>query len=212
LSTLAHVLVMFLRFGTLFLLPIYLQTLRHETAWQAGAIQGAQALATLLILPIAGRLADKIGPKWMVVGGLLVLAGAMALMGTLTLETALWAVVGMLALLGCAYGLTQQTPVAAMSCIEKEAHKEVANGSTLLTVLQSTAAPLGVAMVSSFVSARSQQYSLHLGMQGISGELLHLQSSLLAMHEAFVISSFLALVALLTMCFVPGRRNKVEKI
>ncbi len=206
-SVLALVFVMFVRFGILFLVPIYLQTLHHETAWQAGAIQGTQALATLAILPIVGRFADRIGPRLMVIVGLIVLASTVALMITLTLNTAIWMIVGMLVLLGCAYGFTQQMPVAAMSQIEKEEHKEIANGSTLLTVLQATAAPLGVAMLSSFVSARSQQYTLSLSMEGLSGELLHLQSSLLAMHEAFLISSLLAIVALLAMCFVPGRRK-----
>jgi EmrB/QacA subfamily drug resistance transporter len=206
-SVLSLVFVMFVRFGILFLVPIYLQTLHHETAWQAGAIQGAQALATLAVLPIAGRLADRIGPRLMVIVGLIVLMGTAALMMVLTLNTAIWIIVGILILLGCAYGLTQQIPVAAMSQIEKEDGKEVANGSTLLTVLQATAAPMGIAVLSSFVSVRSQQYTLHLSMEGITGEVLHLQSSLLAMHEAFLVSSLLTIVALLAMCFVPRRRK-----
>lgn len=44
---------MFVIFGILFLIPIYLQTLHQETAAQSGAIQGTLALATLAILPIA---------------------------------------------------------------------------------------------------------------------------------------------------------------
>jgi MFS family permease len=204
---LALVFVLFVRFGILFLVPIYLQTLHHETAWQAGAIQGTQALATLAILPLVGRFADRIGPRLMVIVGLIVLASTAALMVTLTLNTAIWMIVGVLVLLGCAYGLTQQMPVTAMSQIEKEEHKEIANGSTLLTVLQATAAPMGIAILSSFVSVRSQQYTLHLSMEGISGEVLHLQSSLLAMHEAFLVSSLLTIVALLAMCFVPRRRK-----
>ncbi|GAC1557020.1 MAG: DHA2 family efflux MFS transporter permease subunit [Ktedonobacteraceae bacterium] len=212
-SVLALVFVMFVRFGILFLVPIYLQTLHHETAWQAGAIQGTQALATLAVLPITGRLADRIGPRLIVIVGLIVLASTVALMVTLTLYTAVWMIVGMLVLLGCAYAFTQQMPVAAMSHIEKGERKEIANGSTLLTVLQATAAPMGVAVLSSFVSIRSQQYMLHLSMQGITGELLHLQSSLLAMHEAFLVSSLLTIVALLAMCLVPRRKkNLIDQV
>lgn len=206
LGVLAQVFVMFVRFGLLFLLPIYLQTLHHETALQAGAIQGTQALATLTILPIAGRLADRLGPRLIVIVGLIMLMGTAALMRVLTLNTAIWVIVGILLLLGCAYGMTQQIPVAAMSQIQKEEGKEVANGSTLLTVLQSTAAPMGVAIISSFVSVRGQQYLLSLSRQGISGEVLQLQSSLLAMHEAFLLSSLLTIVALLAICFVPRKR------
>jgi EmrB/QacA subfamily drug resistance transporter len=208
-GVLAQVFVMFVRFGLLFLLPIYLQTLHHETALQAGAIQGTQALATLAILPIAGRLADRLGPRVIAIAGLIVLIGTAALMRVLALDTAIWVIVGILLLLGCAYGMTQQIPVAAMARIQKEEGKEVANGSTLLTVLQSTAAPLGVAIISSLVSVRSQQYLLSLSKHQLGGELLQLQSSLSAMHEAFLLASSLTIVALLAMCFVPRRRKSL---
>ncbi len=206
-SALTQVLNFFVRFGILFLIPIYLQTLHQETPLQAGAIQATQALATMAILPIAGRLADRIGPRPVVIVGLLIFAGTTALLMTLTLLTPIWKIVGMLLLLGCASGLLLQIPVSAMSRIKKEEHKEVANGSTLIVVLQSTAAPLGVAVFSSIVQGRSQQYAIHLAAQGIIGELLRLQSTLLAMHESFLVAALLLLLAVGMMCLVPRRKD-----
>ena len=95
-----------------------------------------------------------------------------------------------------------------MSHINKEEHKEIANGSTIITVLQSTAAPLGVAVFSSFVQSRSQQYTMLLTTEWLTGELLRLQSTLLAMHEAFLLASLLILVAFGMMCLVPPRRKE----
>jgi EmrB/QacA subfamily drug resistance transporter len=209
-SALAQVINFFVRFGILFLIPIYLQTLHQETPLQAGAVQASQAVATMAILPIGGRLSDRIGPRPVVIVGLLVFAGAAVLLMTLTLTTPIWKIVGMLLLLGCAAGLLQQIPVAAMSRIEKEEHKEIANGSTLLIVLQSTAAPLGVAVFSSIVQRSSQQYTMLLATQGITGELLRLQSSLLAMRESFLIVALMALMALVMMCLVPRRRKDTK--
>ena len=210
-STLTQVLNFFVRFGILFLIPIYLQTLHQESPLQAGAIQASQAVATLAILPIGGKLADRIGPRPVVIVGLLVFATSAALLVTLTLTTPIWKIVGMLLLLGCASGLLQQIPVAAMSRIKKEEHKEIANGSTLLIVLQATAAPLGVAVFSSIVQARSQQYTILLATQGIKGELVQLQSTLLAMHESFLLAVLLLLVALGMMCLVPPRRKETNE-
>lgn len=210
-STLTQVLNFFVRFGILFLIPIYLQTLHQESPLQAGAIQASQAVATLAILPIGGKLADRIGPRPVVIVGLLVFATTAALLITLTLTTPIWKIVGMLLLLGCASGLLQQIPVAAMSRIQKEEHKEIANGSTLLIVLQATAAPLGVAVFSSIVQARSQQYTILLATQGIKGELVQLQSTLLAMHESFLLAVLLLLVALGMMCLVPPRRKETNE-
>ena len=207
-STLAQVLNFFVRFGILFLIPIYLQTLHQDTPLQAGAIQASQAVATMAILPIGGRLADRLGPRPVVMVGLLVFATAAALLMTLTLTTPIWKIVGILLLLGCASGLVQQIPVAAMSRIKKEEQKEIANGSTLLIVLQATAAPLGVAVFSSIVQGRSQLYITRLASQGITGELVQLQSTLLAMRESFLLAVLLILVAFGMMCLVPSRRKE----
>src|SRR5579875_121798 len=207
-SNLTLVLYSFVWFGLLFLISIYLQTLHGETALQAGMIQGAQAVATLVLLPIAGRLSDKIGPQWIARAGLLVLIGACILMTTLALNTPIWMIISILLVLGSATGLTGQIPVAAMSRIEKEARREVAHGSTLVTVLRGVSAPMGVAVLSSFVQARSQYYLPTLAAQGLTGKLLAQQGSLLAMHDSFLISAFLALLALVAMCFVQGRKKR----
>ena len=143
--------------------------------------------------------------------GLLVFATAAALLMTLTLTTPIWKIVGILLLLGCASGLVQQIPVAAMSHIKKEERKEIANGSTLLIVLQATAAPLGVAVFSSIVQGRSQQYITRLSTQGITGELVQLQSTLLAIHESFLLAVLLILVAFGMMCLVPSRRKETKE-
>ena len=212
-SLLALVFFSFVWFGLLFLIPIYLQTLHQETALQAGAIQGTLALATIAILPMAGRLSDKIGPRLIAVLGLIVLAGTTALMLMLALTTAIWIIVGIMLLLGCASALTQQIPVAAMSHIEKEDSKAVVHGSTLVTVLRALAAPLGVATISGIVQVQSEQNARSLAAQGITGKLLQQQGILLAMHQGFLVISLLALVALMVMCFVPKRRkNRKEQL
>jgi heme/copper-type cytochrome/quinol oxidase subunit 1 len=97
-----------------------------------------------------------------------------------------------------------------MSRIEMDEHKEVANGSTLITVLRAVAAPLGVALLSSLVQIRTQVY-LKSSSQTLASELFTQQSTLLALHDTFLLTSFTAAVALLVMYFVPKRRKSKEK-
>src|SRR5262245_62054095 len=210
-STLALICQTFATFGILFLIPIYLQTLRQQTALYSGSVQAAQALATLALLPFAGRLSDKIGPRPIALVGLMVLAGAAALLTSLSLTTPIAIFVGILFLLGCAGGLTSQITVAAMSQIRSEEQQAVANSSTLMSVLRASAAPLGVAMLSSLMQAQSEQYRTSLAAQGLGGELLRQQSALLAMHDSFLVASCLALVALVAMCCVPKRKSLVKQ-
>jgi EmrB/QacA subfamily drug resistance transporter len=208
LASLANVFVTSARFGTLFLMPIYLQALRQQTALQSGTILAAQAVATVVILPIGGRLADRIGPRPVAIAGLIVFASATALMMTLALDTPIWMIVGNLMLVGSAFGLVNQIPVSAMSQIEKDERQEVANGSTLLSVLRATAAPMGVTLLSSMVQAQSQRHTITLAARRIAGQLQQ-QSSLLAMHDSFLVASCLALAALVAMGFVPGRQKRM---
>ena len=208
-SGLANVFVALARFGTLFLIPIYLQTLRQQTAFETGTILAAQALATVIVLPIGGRLADRIGPRPVSLVGLAILVSATGLMTTLAMNTPIWMIVGILALVGAASGLVNQIQVAAMSQIEKDEHKEIANASTILTMLHATAAPMGVALLSSLVQGRSQQYAQSLAAEGITGELLQQQSTLLAMQNSFFVATYLILIAFIAMSLVPTRSKRL---
>jgi MFS family permease len=194
------------------LLPLYLQNLHHETAFQAGMIQTSQALATLLILLLTRRFSDRLGSRPLALLGLILLISVTFLMTTLTAETAIWMVVGICILLGWANGLAQQIPVSAMSHIKQEEQQEVANGSTLITVLRAIAAPLGVVFLSSLVQIRAQMHLASNVSQTLPSELARLQSSLLALHDSFFAASVIGVLALAAMCFVPGRRKKIANL
>jgi hypothetical protein len=131
-------------------------------------------------------------------------------MRTIELDSPLWMVLGIMVVFGCAVGLIQQLPVAAMSQIELNQPEEIANGSTLLTVLQSAAAPVGVAALSSIVRLRSEHFSNVLTAEAVKDELLRRQSLLLAMRDSFLIALLLALLAVAAMCFVPRRIRRPQ--
>ncbi len=204
-SALTQILIFFVWFGVLFLLPIYLQTLHQETPLQAGLIQGAISLATLVILPFGGWIADRFSPRTAVIPGLLLLACALAALMLLTLDTPIWLVVCLFLFLGMANGMTNQVNVAALSRIRQEEAEAIAHASTLLSVLRAAAAPLGVAIIASFVQRQSQQIQQTLAGQGLSVAVLQRQSELLALHTSFLLAAFLLLIAFGTMCCVPPR-------
>ena len=134
------------------------------------------------------------------------------LMMRLALDTPIWAVVGILALLGAAFAFIQQIPVAAMSRIEKDEGREIANGSTLMSVLHATAArPMGVALLSSVVQSRTLTYAARLAAEGMDSAAAQLQGSLQAIHDSFLIAACLVLLALAAMYFVPRRRVKARR-
>ncbi|HEY2857937.1 MAG TPA: DHA2 family efflux MFS transporter permease subunit [Terracidiphilus sp.] len=58
--------------GSLFLLPVMLQTLLGYNAMQAGIIMMPRSLAMALLMPIGGRFYNRLGPRLLIGGGLLV--------------------------------------------------------------------------------------------------------------------------------------------
>ena len=61
-------------YGAMLLLPLYFQQLRGTTLLHAGLLLIPQGIGTLLSRPLAGRLSDTIGPRWLVATGFTIVA------------------------------------------------------------------------------------------------------------------------------------------
>ena len=61
-------------FGAEFLLPLYLQNLRGLSAVETGLMLMPQGLSVAIAGPIAGRLVDRIGARWVSMFGFALLS------------------------------------------------------------------------------------------------------------------------------------------
>ena len=76
----------------LFLLPLFLQGPRHVSALTSGLTTFPEAVGILISSQIVGRLYPIVGPRRLMTGGLLWVAGCMAALTTVGLGTSLWVV------------------------------------------------------------------------------------------------------------------------
>ncbi|GAA0899541.1 DHA2 family efflux MFS transporter permease subunit [Pseudonocardia zijingensis] len=74
-------------FTTLFFIPQFLQVVQGLQALDAGLVLVPSALVLVVMVPLAGRLYDRFGPRWPVVSGLLVMAYGSYLLAHLTANT-----------------------------------------------------------------------------------------------------------------------------
>src|SRR5258708_27286621 len=72
-SNIAGILVTFSLYGGLFIIPVYLQSLRGLSAYQSGLILLPQAFASMVAGVGGGRLVDKFGVRAVVLPGLILL-------------------------------------------------------------------------------------------------------------------------------------------
>ncbi len=156
--------VMFLGFFNLFasivLLPIYLQTLMCYTSYLAGVVLGPGGIATLIALPLAGSLVNKVNPKALLAFGIIVNAYATYLMSNFNLSADFYTVIWPRVVLGIGMGfffipLTTMT----MAGIKKE---DMGNASAIYNLLRNLGGSFGVAFVTTMLSRRAQFHQTSL--------------------------------------------------
>ena len=156
--------IMFLGFFNLFasivLLPIYLQTLMGYTAYLAGLVLGPGGIATMIAMPIAGNLVNRINPKYLLAFGIIVNAYATYLMSNFNLFADFSTIIWPRVVLGIGMGfffipLTTMT----MSGIKRE---DMGNASAIYNLLRNLGGSFGVAFVTTVLSRRAQFHQNHL--------------------------------------------------
>ena len=190
-SIIAMLFVVFSLFGGLFLFPIYLQNIRGQSAFQAGLLLLPQALASMVSVIVGGRLVDRFGVRAVMIPGLLILALATWQLSFITLYSPYWWIQGMLILRGLALGLSiQPLTVAGLSEIRP---RDLAQASSLNTVMRSVSSSLGIAILATLVQTQSKVHYTHLAEQVTAssplGQLLpRLQAAFMA-HGANAITA-----------------------
>lgn len=77
----------FAMMGSFFLLPLFLQMILGFSAIKTGQVLLPLAIAIMIMAPIAGRLSDKIGAKWIVITGMMIMSVGGYYLGHFSLDT-----------------------------------------------------------------------------------------------------------------------------
>jgi len=143
-SAAANFLLPMALFGSLILLPLYYQLVRHQDPLHVGLLLAPQGIGAALVMPFAGFLTDKIGARLVVSVGVVVAAlGALALtqIGT---ETSYVYLVGALLVLGMGAGSTIMPSMAA--AFQTLSHEETPRATSALNAIQRIAGAIGTAL------------------------------------------------------------------
>jgi DHA2 family multidrug resistance protein len=147
-------------FGSIVLLPIYLQTLMGYTATLAGLVLGPGGIATLIAMPIAGRLVTKMNPKAILAFGIIVVAYSTYLMSQFNLLAYFNTIIWPRVVLGVGMGfLFIPLTTLTMSAIRKE---DMGNASAIYNLLRNLGGSFGVAFVTTMLARRAQLHQVHL--------------------------------------------------
>lgn len=143
-------------FMVLFYVPVFLQAAQGLGALQAGVVLLPQALVMAVLMPIAGRLYDHIGPRWPAVIGLAICAYGTFLLHDLDVNTPRHIVALTLMLRASGMGLAMM-PIMTGG-LASVPPQIVPSASAFNNVIQRTSASLGLAILGSVLTTTTAQF------------------------------------------------------
>jgi len=197
-------------FAVLFYIPLLLQQARGLGAFDTGLLLLPQALVMAVIMPTAGLLYDKIGPRWPAAIGLAIVALGTYMLTGVTLESSTEHVVWVLVLRAVGMGLAMMPIMTGgLSAVPPD---QVDGASAFNNVVQRTSSALGLAGLTSLVTYSREQFSLDRGLlvstdtpmpvlaPGATGEMagmyaIYQQTQTIAfveaMHSLFIVTAII---------------------
>lgn len=159
LSQVLSFIIVTVMFGAMLLIPLYLQQVHGFNALETGLMLLPQAVTAAIAMPIGGLLTDRIGPRPVVVMGMVLLALGGVLLAQIHADSPITLVVGALLLRGFAMGFAMMPAMSAG--LARIPRKLTSRASSITNSLQRLGSSVGIAvlvtvLVAQFVPATSQ--------------------------------------------------------
>jgi EmrB/QacA subfamily drug resistance transporter len=142
--------VSFAMLAMFFFLALYMQNIRHYSPLEAGIRFLPSTMVIIVMGPLAGRLADRVGPRPLMTLGLTLVAGALFWQSHLTVSSGYGTLLPGFVLMGLGMGFTMSPmSTAAMNSVE-QTKAGVASG--ILSMNRMVGGTFGVAVLGAMVS------------------------------------------------------------
>ena len=202
----------FVLFGSIILLPLYVQQLMGYNALLAGLVLAPGGIATLISMPIAGRLVTKVNPKGIMLTGLIITAYSTFMMTRFNLNSNFAMIAWSRTIMGLGMGFVF-VPLVTMtlSSVKKE---EMGNATGVFNLLRNLGGSFGVAFVTSLLARRAQfhqmRYSEHLNIFDPRYQLYSAHSGNAVIYQRLLRESNMAaftdtfyMATLILLCILP---------
>jgi EmrB/QacA subfamily drug resistance transporter len=136
--------ISFAMLGVFFFLAIYMQDILRYSPLEAGIRFLPSTLMIVALAPISGRMADRFGPRWLIVGGLLLIAASLYTFTGIAVDSGYLDLLPGFVLLGAGIAMTMSPMTsAAMNAVPVE---KAGIASGVLSMFRMVGGSLGVAI------------------------------------------------------------------
>lgn len=208
--------------GVMMLLPSYFMQIRGKSPMWAGILVAPQGIGAMLSMPIAGRLVDKIGSRFIVLPGIALIVIGLGAFTQVGVDTSFVYTSGSLFVMGLGMGCTMM-PLMTSALATLTDHA-IARGSTLMNIVQQIGASIGAAVMSVILTNRMASHGVGASaMEGKTPDMSKLTPDALAalqakIHEltvaagdaftdTFLVGVIVVVVTLVPALFLPRKRT-----
>lgn len=148
-GTVATAILSFSMMGSFFLLPLFLQSVLGFTPIKTGQTLLPFAFTIMLVAPFAGKLSDKIGPKYIIITGMAIMAIGSYFIGHFRVDTKVSDLIWPFIIMGIGMGLSQ-APLTNITLLDTP-EDEVGGASGVVTTARQIGAVMGIAILGAFL-------------------------------------------------------------
>src|SRR6185437_14234434 len=152
-ANLVAILVTLAMFGIFVFFPIYMQTWLGWSPIQAGAALLPWTVMIVIFAPIAGKLSDRVGSRWLIAGGMTTVAACCLLLSTVDLSSSFWNLLPAFILGGLGMSFVMTPMSAAVMGAAPVAKAGVASG--VLNTFRQVGVALGIAITGAILTNRA---------------------------------------------------------
>jgi EmrB/QacA subfamily drug resistance transporter len=187
-------------FGVFFFISLYVQNILGYSPTRSGAIFLPMTILIILIAPIAGKLSDRIGGRWLMGGGMTLLGISLLFYQRLGLHSTFWTLLPSLVLGGIGMALTM-SPMTSVAMGSVPVDK-AGVGSGVLNSFRQMGGSLGIALMGAILASY---------LHAAPGTLLAKQQYVDGLHAALLVSAFIAFAAAIVAIVLVRVEPAVER-
>ncbi|MFL5936424.1 MAG: MFS transporter [Gaiellaceae bacterium] len=139
-------------FGTFFFVSLYVQNVLRYSPIQAGATFLPMTMFIIFVAPVAGKLADKIGPRALMVPGLALVTASLVLFSIQDETSTFWTLLPALLVGGLGMAMAMApTTTAAMHAVPVD---KAGVGSAVINSMRQVGGSVGIALMGAIVATQ----------------------------------------------------------
>jgi EmrB/QacA subfamily drug resistance transporter len=138
-------------FGVFFFVSLYMQNILGFSAVEAGAAFLPMTILIILVAPIAGKASDRIGSRWLMTSGMVLIAIQLLYLSRLGLGENFWDLLPGLLVGGLGMALVM-TPSAA-AAVRSVPVDKAGVGSAVLNAFRQVGGSMGIALIGAIIAA-----------------------------------------------------------